>query len=411
MRTQKITNIKLIGKQPTIDLHVNHKDHNFYAEGIVCSNSHSISYASLSALTTYLKFQYPQEFYLSLLKMSKHEQDPRGEISKIQKELSHFGIKLLRPDILKSEMDFKIEDGDIRFGLSSIKGISDKAIEKLVLFRKNFKNKLDIFSAADEQNIPITVLCALIQAGTLDSIVSNRTFSVYEAQLWNKLKDKEKALVIKYGAKFDYKIVKTIDYLTKTLDEKGKPYIKESRAGTIKKDTMPAREIYEMNKSNESFANWYYEQKLLGFSTKIRIADVFNEPFLQAEGEVRYMYLNEVKNIKENQHLTTVGIVTEARQGVSNNAKKTRYLKLKVKDEIAEATVLIFNDAIDECKSVNENCLPKEESIVTISGRRKGNDPDDLTIFADLVSMQDRKIYIKHGDIKEKVQQIAPNSI
>jgi DNA polymerase III alpha subunit len=48
----------------------------------------------------------------------------------------YFGTKLLPPHIIKSDMDFKIEGEDIRFGLLSIKGISDKSIEKL----NNFKN-------------------------------------------------------------------------------------------------------------------------------------------------------------------------------------------------------------------------------------------------------------------------------
>ena len=39
------------------------------------NKSHSISYAILAAITTYLKFKHPKEFFLSLLKMTKHEPD------------------------------------------------------------------------------------------------------------------------------------------------------------------------------------------------------------------------------------------------------------------------------------------------------------------------------------------------
>ena len=86
------------------------------------NKSHSIAYAALAAATVYLKFNYPKEFFLALLQMSKFEPDPIAEISKIQKELVHFNIELLRPDILKSKDDFSIEGDNIRFGLSSIKG-------------------------------------------------------------------------------------------------------------------------------------------------------------------------------------------------------------------------------------------------------------------------------------------------
>ena len=58
------------------------------------NKSHSISYAALAAITVYLKFNYPQQFFLSLLKMTRHEPDPINEISKIHKD-DIFGIQLL----------------------------------------------------------------------------------------------------------------------------------------------------------------------------------------------------------------------------------------------------------------------------------------------------------------------------
>ncbi|HIB77750.1 MAG TPA: DNA polymerase III subunit alpha, partial [Flavobacteriales bacterium] len=70
------------------------------------NKSHSISYASLAAITTFLKFKYPKEFFLALLKMTRFEPDPIAEIAKVSRELPRFGIKLLSPNLLKSEMDF-----------------------------------------------------------------------------------------------------------------------------------------------------------------------------------------------------------------------------------------------------------------------------------------------------------------
>jgi DNA polymerase-3 subunit alpha len=51
------------------------------------NKSHSISYSFLAAWTTYLKFKYPQEFFLSLLKMTKFEPSPQEEINKVCQEL------------------------------------------------------------------------------------------------------------------------------------------------------------------------------------------------------------------------------------------------------------------------------------------------------------------------------------
>jgi DNA polymerase III alpha subunit len=53
---------------------------------------------------------------------------------KISQELSNFGIKLLSPDLAKSKMDFSIEGKNIRFGLNSIKGVSEKSLKSLKRF-------------------------------------------------------------------------------------------------------------------------------------------------------------------------------------------------------------------------------------------------------------------------------------
>ena len=132
------------------------------------NKSHSIAYAALAATTAYLKFNHPKEFFLALLQMTKFEPDPITEISKIHRELPHFGIKLLRPDILKSKDDFSIEGNDIRFGLISIKGISNSSIKKLNSFKTHTSNKFEVFQASTEAGINLGVLSALIQAGALD---------------------------------------------------------------------------------------------------------------------------------------------------------------------------------------------------------------------------------------------------
>ena len=46
------------------------------------NKSHSISYAYLAAVTIYLKFNHPQEFFLSLLKYAKYEPNSHEEIAK-----------------------------------------------------------------------------------------------------------------------------------------------------------------------------------------------------------------------------------------------------------------------------------------------------------------------------------------
>ena len=164
------------------------------------NKSHSISYAILSAITTYLKFKHPQEFFLSLLKMTKHEPDSHAEIALINQELCLFNMKLLPPDLSKSDIEFSIENKNIRYGLNSIKGVSEKTLENVVEFNKSQlleQNKYDIFLTAKDAGINIGILSGLIQGGMMDSFcdqstgVPNRCRLVLEAQSFNLLTDRE----------------------------------------------------------------------------------------------------------------------------------------------------------------------------------------------------------------------------
>jgi len=353
------------------------------------NKSHSIAYAGLAAITIYLKFNYPQQFFLSLLKMSRNEPDPIGEISKIQKEMHNFGIKLLPPHIIKSEMDFSIEDKDIRFGLLSIKGISDKSIEKLNSFRNKYSNKFEIFEAAEEAGLNIGALSALIQAGALSGFNQSRSKIVLEVQLWNMLTSKEKKYAISFADKFDYDLIKIIKHLNKFTDEKNKVVIKDNRLDTIKEKYSPYLSIYEQNNKSESFANWYYEKKLLGYTYNKNLKDIF------AEKRENLKYISDILDEPVNSKVALVGQIDEVFSGISKNAKKTRYVRLKISDETSTISALIFNDNIETNKLLNDRNF-EEGNIVIVKGSKR-----DDCIFGDLIAIQDHEIYMKLNDLKK----------
>jgi DNA polymerase III alpha subunit len=391
VKKQKIISIKPIGIKKTIDLEVNHKDHNFYAEGIVSSNSHSMSYAALAACTVYLKFKYPQHFFLALLEMTKHEPAPLEEISKIQKELRHFGITLLGPHILKSDTDFSIQGNNIRFGLSSIKGISEKTMEKLKNFKSDQSNKFEVFQAAKEVGVSIGVLSALIQAGALDGFSSSRSRVVLEAQLWNLLTDKEKVLSMEHGPSQGFDLLKTIKKLSEAKDENSKLLIKETRLETIKKKYDPYLKIYQQNNKSESFANWFYENKLLGYSYDRSLFDIFSPKMSNL------ITLKDLPDHRDNSTVFVVGKVEECSEWVSKNEKKTRTFKMLVSDEYGSIPVLTFNDKIDTNKSLNSDRLPEKDDIVIVKGTKKQD-----CIFAESFGIQTLKIYTKLSELNEK---------
>jgi DNA polymerase-3 subunit alpha len=101
--------------------------HDFEAHaGYSFNKSHAVAYSTISYWTAWLKYYYPLEFMFSLL---KNEKDKDGRTEYLI-EAKRMGIPMRLPHINDSGSDFKIEGKGIRFGLSSIKYISDKIASK-----------------------------------------------------------------------------------------------------------------------------------------------------------------------------------------------------------------------------------------------------------------------------------------
>ena len=353
------------------------------------NKSHSMCYAALAASTVYLKFKYPQHFFLALLEMTKYEPAPLEEVSKIQKELHNFNIKLLGPHIIKSDSDFSIEEGNIRFGLSSIKGISEKTMNKLKDFKSENSNKFEVFQGAKGAGLTIGALSALIQAGALEDLSKARSRVVLEGQLWNILTDKEKCFCMDLSEEFNFDLLKIVKYLATTKNENGKLFIKESRFATIKRKYAPYLQIYRQNNKSESFANWFYENKLLGYSYNKSLKEIF-------EQKIRNLITTvELEDEDLDSTVFMVGKVDQASSWVSRNEKKTRTFKMLLSDQWGSIPVLAFNQRIDLIKSSNADTLPKENDIVIIKAVKKQD-----CLFADTVSIQTLKIYTKLSELK-----------
>ena len=364
------------------------------------NKSHSISYAILAAITTYLKFKYPKEFFLSLLKMTKHEPDSHAEIALISQELCLFNMKLLPPDLSKSEINFNIEGNNIRFGVNSVKGVSEKTLENLVEFRKaqeSNQNKYDIFITAKQCGINIGVLSGLIQGGMMDSFCENREGApnrcrlVLEAQSFNILTDREKRNVVHLGGKYNFDVLNTIHAILKEslIADDNKPIMKPSRFETFKKKYEAYKLIYEKNKQHLEFANWFFERNYLGYSHSTEIKKVFQN------SDNLYNSL-ELKSVPENSRVKFVGVVLDCVSRTSRNGNK--YMRAEVQDDFGKVNFMLANNrrsaTLDQYLD-NGGKKPKDGEIVFVYGS-KGED----IIFGEKLTVLDEKIYTKLSEVK-----------
>lgn len=388
MRLDKIKSFSLIGKKNTIDLEIDSEDHNFYCNDICVSNSHSVSYASLAALSVYLKFKYPLDFFLESLKMAREKQDVSAEINLIQSELQYFNVKLLPPDLVKSQLDFSKENGNLRFGLSAIKGISDKTVEALKGFLNSEKsNKFEVFQAAKKSGLSVGILSALIQSGCLQSLDANRPAAVFSAQLFNLLTDREKIWCLKYGHLYNYSIFDILNKSDEILDDKGKKLFKGSRIETIKKKADPYREIFKINNKYPTYAAYEYERRLLGFSYSAKLKDIFQE-----YSSFTLKQLINCDSLMEGENINVVGHVTEIEERISKNKKK--YAKLSISDETGTRQIMLFDPKYSEFKS--DDLIPKEDDVVILN-LRKWND----ALVINKLKLNQDKVYLKLAEMKE----------
>jgi DNA polymerase-3 subunit alpha len=358
------------------------------------NKSHAIAYATLSAWTIYLKFNYPKEFFLSLLRMSQFEPNPQDEISKISRELPFFDITLLQPNLIKSKFDFTVDGKNIRFGLNSIKGVSQKSLKALSDFRNSENsNKYDVFLSAKQAGLNIGVVSALVQAGALseDSTLS-RPRLVLEAQAFNLLTDREKRNFIAIGPKFNYDILESIHKAKhdNLIGDDGKPIMKESRFATFKKKYDSYKKIYEQNIKYENFANWYFEKKLLGYSYSSKLKEVFKDEHASIKNSLHY------HSMEDNEKAKFVGVVEDSFRKTSANGNQ--YIKVLLSDEFGNMpTMMVDSRRGRTCTEyiAKGHKIPDKDNILIVVGRKAKD-----ILFVDSMSVVDEKIHMKLADLK-----------
>ena len=114
--------------------------------GYSFNKSHAVAYSTLSYWTAWLKYHYPLEFMFGILNNERDKDVRTGYLI----EAKRMGIPIKLPHINESGSDFKIEGKSIRFGLTSIKWISDGIANKIIS-RRPFKSYEEVRKAAFEK--------------------------------------------------------------------------------------------------------------------------------------------------------------------------------------------------------------------------------------------------------------------
>ncbi len=133
------------------------------------NKSHSAAYALISFQTAYMKAHYSVEFMAALMSSEMGDTD---KVIKNLAECREQGIEVLPPDVNENQSRFTVVGEKIRFGLSGVKNVGEKAVEVILESRERngkFDCLFDFCRRIDLRAVNRRVIESLIKCGAFDS--------------------------------------------------------------------------------------------------------------------------------------------------------------------------------------------------------------------------------------------------
>ena len=139
------------------------------------NKSHAAAYSLVAYQTAWLKKHYPAEFMAATL---SSDMDKTDKVVAFLDECRTLQLEVLPPDANASEYMFVATDArTVRYGLGAIKGVGRGACEAIASERAQggpFGTLLDFCRRVDSSKLNRRALEALVNAGALDALGSNR---------------------------------------------------------------------------------------------------------------------------------------------------------------------------------------------------------------------------------------------
>ncbi len=155
------------------------------------NKSHATFYSFIGYHTAWLKAHYPLEFLVANLRSkvrSNNAKVAKDNIARIKEEIRGLGVKIIPPNINKSDMTYKIVDENtLMTGLDSLKYIGKDAIPEIIA-KRPFTSFEDFLTKVDGRKVKAPAIQALSASGCLDDFgMSRKLMFVYAADYKKKL--------------------------------------------------------------------------------------------------------------------------------------------------------------------------------------------------------------------------------
>ena len=131
------------------------------------NKSHSAAYGMVSYRTAYLKANYPQEFMAAVL---TSELGNAEKVTFLINACKAMGIKVLPPNVNKSDTHFSVDGDNIVFGLGAIKGLGEGAANAIISDRDAngpYKDMPDLLERVGD-SLNSRAIESLVRCGAFD---------------------------------------------------------------------------------------------------------------------------------------------------------------------------------------------------------------------------------------------------
>ena len=305
------------------------------------NKSHAAAYAYVAYQTAYLKAHYPAEFMAATMTLDKTNTD---KLAFFKNDLSKHHITVLPPDINLSEVNFSVENGQVRYALSAIKNVGEAAMKIIVDERtKNgpFKSVEDFLKRVDSSALNKRYLENMIRSGTFDGLDKNR------AKLYNSVE-------------------KMIAFAAEATAARNSAQI-----GLFGADPSVSRLKLEQIPDWPHVERLEHEKEALGFYLSAHPLDSFDTVFerlrVVSSGDIADMV-----KLSGSAHVKMAGIVSSVRERISQKGNKFAFVTAS--DKAGAFDLMCFSEMLAQSK---EKLKSGQPLLLGVSADRKP-DSDDI---------------------------------
>ncbi len=296
------------------------------------NKSHSAAYALITYQTAYLKAHYPVEFMAAVM---SHEITDTDKVLKNFNECKKQGIKILPPDVNHSYSTFSVDSGKIRYGLSAIKGVGEKAVQSIV----DERNKCGAYQ--DLEDLILRVPLSTLNKRVLENLIKSGGFDfsgVTRKEMIETLDD-----ILKAGQAIqkdkDSEQVSLFDFCNNMQEIERKRYHILEYPSNIK-----------LSFEKEALGFYISGHPLFKYKSLLKKIGAF---------AIDDAKKNPPKNVKE---IKLAGVVTSLK--LKNTKKGDRYANFLFEDDTASIDTFVWPDAY---KKIGH--LLEDESPLLITGK------------------------------------------